>query len=44
MTDHVSLFVEMDAAADALRKDNPNLRDALVDKLQMCPRSSMPVR
>jgi hypothetical protein len=29
MTDSVSLFAEMDAAADALRKENPNLREAL---------------
>ena len=31
----LSLFDEMDAAADALRKDNPNLHDALGDELQL---------
>jgi len=35
MTEHLSLFEEMDHAADALRRDNPELRDALVDELQM---------
>ena len=37
---HVSLFDEMDAAADALREDNPNLRAALGDELQLLFRSS----
>jgi hypothetical protein len=32
---HISLFAEMDAAADALRRDNPELRESLVDELQM---------
>jgi hypothetical protein len=32
MTDHVSLFAEMNAAADALREDDPNLREALAEE------------
>jgi len=31
---HISLFDEMDVAGDALRKDDPNLHDALGDELQ----------
>jgi hypothetical protein len=35
MTDHISLFEEMDAAAEALRNGNPALRDALAEDLQI---------
>ena len=35
MTDPVSLFEEMTRRADALRRDNPELRESLVDELQM---------
>jgi hypothetical protein len=35
MTDHVSLFAEADHAGDALREENPDLRDALAEELQL---------
>ena len=35
MSEPVSLFAEVTAAADALRRDNPDLREALAEELQL---------